>query len=357
MKEAVWIALAIVLVAPVFANGLGLRLSVCLNDTIYTGVNYTKLFKIENLDHETGVTDHISATVGYNISSSNYFLTDVFQVTDLNSYKTANTGSFLPQSAGNYSVCGWTINSSVNDSNASDDFTCKGLVVLEGYLNSSNATNNSSNSSPDFNATNSSDADISLIDNPDSNVAKKNKLEYSIISMPQDIISGEEFETVVEMENEGEEHSIEIWSYVYRGNKCYSGEREENKQAFVIYDDDSVTISLRNTAYAEPGNYKLKVKIRKDELKTPYELTESITVAGEVLNESADEIAANETTKTEETNTTEINMTNKDEKLAKSLWRMPRIVYESADAKAQKIVPYLIAGLTAVFIMLVLFRK
>ena len=75
------------------------------------------------------------------------------------------------------------------------------------------------------------------------------------------------FPLKIEIQGDNKEHPIEMWSYIYRGNKCYSGEREENKKSFMLRPGETKTVILENTVEAEPGEYKLKIKIRIDYLK------------------------------------------------------------------------------------------
>jgi hypothetical protein len=68
---------------------------------------------------------------------------------------------------------------------------------------------------------------------------------------------------------------------VYRGSKSFSGKREANVQRFVVGADKTKTVQLQNTANLTAGQYKLKVKIRKDNQKSTTDLTESLVfVAG-----------------------------------------------------------------------------
>ncbi|MBW2993265.1 hypothetical protein KY317_01690, partial [Candidatus Woesearchaeota archaeon] len=97
----------------------GLEITVYLDDVVYTGNTYTKLFKIRNLDHVSGETDCINLTLGYNISD---IKSDIVEVTCLNSWKTANTGEFTPVVAGDYVLCGW-----IADTTAA---SCKNITVL-----------------------------------------------------------------------------------------------------------------------------------------------------------------------------------------------------------------------------------
>jgi len=108
----------------------GLRIKISLDDILYLGKDYTSLFRIDNLDHVSGITDYINLTVVYNISGPNFFKQDVFELTNLNSYKTVGTGNFKPEKAGNYTICGKIINSTINDLNKEDDINCKNISVI-----------------------------------------------------------------------------------------------------------------------------------------------------------------------------------------------------------------------------------
>ena len=64
---------------------------------------------------------------------------------------------------------------------------------------------------------------------------KESSFVYEIVDKEEEIELGENFRTDIELiNNDDEDYDIDIWSYVYKGNKCYSGEREENKQSFVL---------------------------------------------------------------------------------------------------------------------------
>lgn len=114
------------------AQNKGLKLTIYIKDPAYVGITYTSLFKIENLDHITGITDHINLTIGYNITSNNSLIKqDTISIEDLNLRKTSNTGLFVPIVSGNYTITGWIINSTVNDSNSIDDIDFKTISVID----------------------------------------------------------------------------------------------------------------------------------------------------------------------------------------------------------------------------------
>ena len=105
---------------------------------------------------------------------------------------------------------------------------------------------------------------------------------YLITDAPSEISPEEEFSVQVSLKNEDdEEHKAALWSYVYRGSKCYCRSSEENKIELLIEPGKEEIVTLRNKVTgAEPGDYKLKVNIIKDSQKTVRQLTREIRVTG-----------------------------------------------------------------------------
>jgi len=106
----------------------GMKLSIILDEPVYRGFSYKNLFRIENLDYVQGGNFSINVTVEYNISNVK---TDSFTITNMRSYATAGTGDFIINQTGNFTLCGRIINSTVNDTNKSDDYSCKKFTVIE----------------------------------------------------------------------------------------------------------------------------------------------------------------------------------------------------------------------------------
>jgi hypothetical protein len=108
------------------------------------------------------------------------------------------------------------------------------------------------------------------------------KMSYEI-EYPEIINVSENF-TVKIIAKNSQNHSqiIYAWSYVYKNNKCLScdenNDRESNKIEIEIDSEEEEEIFLQNSAEAENGTYNLKIKILKEELKTPKEYTFNITV-------------------------------------------------------------------------------
>jgi hypothetical protein len=110
----------------------GLKLTVYIEDEIYIGRSYTSLFKIENLDHISGITDHINLTIRYNLTHNNNLIKqDILYIEDLNSYKSSNTGEFTPLNSGNYTITGWIVNSTVDEPYKNDNIDSKIITVID----------------------------------------------------------------------------------------------------------------------------------------------------------------------------------------------------------------------------------
>ena len=77
------------------------------------------------------------------------------------------------------------------------------------------------------------------------------------------------------------EHDFSIWSYVYRGSKVYSDSRDANKINFTLFPEQSIIIELIDIVHAEPGEYKLKIKLNKDNQKTNKEIKWDIEIIEE----------------------------------------------------------------------------
>ena len=167
------------------------------------------------------------------------------------------------------------------------------------------------------------------------------KFLYNIISKPSDVETDKSFEIEVKLENnDNEDIDIDIWSYIYRGSKSYSGDREENKQSFVLNSGEYKIVELKNKIQeASPGDYKLKIKIRKDNQKTTKDITETIEV---IKNEEFEE---QEESKNQEKTRGFIPNQN------------PLIVYESNSYKAKRLVPFFIMGLLCFFSIILIWRR
>ena len=561
MKKAMLIFLAAIIFIPALAAAEdnnntqnsscnGLRITVSLDNTLYLGKTYTSLFRIDNLDHVSGITDYINLTVVYNISGPGFFKQDFFELTNLNSYKTAGTGSFKPEKAGNYTICGQIVSSTVDDANKEDDISCKNIFVINTlgipcnislnigtwknlyfnepsvfYLNLNNesfpfaieywvedlfgnivkkpinTTNTNKKSfSPRFdepdkaflikanlifiacNDSNKNDnyaeklfvvkgeepekeSKIEIVEiylNKDNAIefgktlkAKLNlykgdstknvisvwaenqkgnkistetskititkkfsdnlltipvqlklncdskldegrhylvvdglsiktkkefmikgnsdslcpeetkssneiisetnsKFSYEIISIPLTAENNKEFITKV-LITAKDETKLKIWSYAYRGSKCYSGEREDNMQEILIQANGNKTVELENTVIdAEPGDYKLKVKLLLEGQKTEKELTEDIMVIEPIETKEEKELSKSELNEITEKTITECSC-GPLSLIGNEI--QSETVYISTSKKASNLAKYIFLGLSVLLNVLLIWKR
>jgi len=165
---------------------------------------------------------------------------------------------------------------------------------------------------------------------------------YALADAPNEVYSGEEFTVQIKLKNDDDEkHKATVWSYVYRGSKCYCTGREENQEEISISPEKEKIVTLKNKVIgAEPGNYKLKVKIIKDNQKTIRELTREIKVVGfaESSSQSFFQNQPSEETSLEST-------------------KYPNIVYESTNIKAKKLIPIFIIILLTILSAVLLWKR
>lgn len=106
--------------------------------------------------------------------------------------------------------------------------------------------------------------------------SKKNS-EYFVDSIPEKIESGEPFTVSVRIDNNfDEEYDFELIGYVYRGSKQYS---DELIKEVTVPRRTSMIVKLRNIVEdVESGEYKYKVKIKREGLKTYKNLNSDIFI-------------------------------------------------------------------------------
>ncbi|PIN86429.1 hypothetical protein COV19_04695 [Candidatus Woesearchaeota archaeon CG10_big_fil_rev_8_21_14_0_10_44_13] len=116
------------------------------------------------------------------------------------------------------------------------------------------------------------------------------KISYQLLNFKNKLEPKEQVINELLIQNDDETHVFDVWSYVYRGSKSYSGEREGNKQSIELSPYESAVVELENSIEnANPGEYNLKVKVKKDNQKTNYEMTEDVEIVNntETHNQTA----------------------------------------------------------------------
>jgi hypothetical protein len=137
---------------------------------------------------------------------------------------------------------------------------------------------------------------------------------------------------------------FDVWSYVYNGPKCYScanDDREENKKSVTIWPGSSEEIELQDIMdAAESSEYKLKIKVLQQDLKTPKEFTYNIAVEG----------------------TNNLPMSNNQTKAQSAYNNQPTtpvtgLAIESDSLSLVKIAPYIFASLCLLLLIYLIIKK
>jgi len=175
----------------------------------------------------------------------------------------------------------------------------------------------------------------------------KGVLEYNLIEYPESAEIGEEFQIMVELtNNDGIDHVVDLYSYVYRGSKFYSISKEANKKKVLVKSGETKEFSLSNLVKnAEPGQYKLKVRIKREDQKTEKEITKEITLENKRATESTEKIAA--------ASTFNSGMQGQSTMLSAK----EQLVYESTDTKAKKLIPYFMITLFVTLLVILIIKN
>ena len=128
-------------------------------------------------------------------------------------------------------------------------------------------------------------AGSTTISTADSSTSTNTKFSYSFQELPTIVPSDKPLKVKVSLKGDEKSHEIKIWSYLYRGPKCYSCQesRDENIQEISLKagEDKIITFELALPEEIEEGDYFVKTEINRDGLKTNYQITESISIASD----------------------------------------------------------------------------
>ena len=135
---------------------------------------------------------------------------------------------------------------------------------------------------------------------------RKGTLDQNLLEAPGTVEPDKDFMIMVELiNNDGMDHLVDLYSYVYRGRTTYSGEQELNKKSVLVKSGETKEVGLSNVVNSiDPGEYNLKVKVKRDDQKTEKEITQTINVLsggsssleedivleGEVVEDSGEEM-------------------------------------------------------------------
>ncbi|MBI2666312.1 lamin tail domain-containing protein [Candidatus Woesearchaeota archaeon] len=199
------------------------------------------------------------------------------------------------------------------------------------------------------------------------------KFNFTFQNVPEIVSTGENFHLQVRVKNDALPHTYTVWAYLYRGSRCYSckeqtKERNESRQVIQLHsgEEKKVEFLLPVDADVDAGEYKVKVKLLKDEQKTPKELTTAVML---------EEKGKNEGNKNEKINNSkEKNLEKNKEKKTSvhesltgaSVFAKRKnnfeesngiIIYQTPDAKTAELIPVILAVTFALVIVVMAMMK
>lgn len=157
---------------------------------------------------------------------------------------------------------------------------------------------------------------------------KSDDLYFELLEFPKETRISDEVITKVKLVNNSTaQENLEMWSYIYKGSESVTGDFQGNLKKVSINPNNEIIIELKNNLdyHVDPGEYKLRVRIKKEERKTPDDFTTNIMV---IENEK---------------NLTNILTSN--------------TVYESSDIKAKNSVFMITLIVLVLMIIFLIFRK
>jgi hypothetical protein len=285
------------------------------------GTLQKNLFKIETNKDNCSVKDNVA--IDYNISNSNYLYQNS-SLKEIGCSGYADTG-YWQAIEGNFTICG-NAHIEREEKNYSDNAIC-GLIQVQPSENGTNET----------------------AENEEGNESQSHHdYEYFAENIPEIITdSNLNFTITIRIKNnKNESKAFDIWSYIYRANKCYSQDREANKRQITVNPGQENRTELYNelniSEVKENGEYKFKIKILRTEIKTPVELTYNMTINITIRQKAESNKIKNKTDSSEK----EEFLNNQN--LAQ---------YESKSEKIKKTAAYIFAATCFIFISYLFFKN
>ena len=172
------------------------------------------------------------------------------------------------------------------------------------------------------------------------------KFKFDIQDFNENIEVGKKFNTKIMLDNNNDvDIPIKVWSYVYRGSKSYSGDREENKKEFILKANSLNVVELENMVEdAEPGNYKFKVLVNKNNQKTNNQITKDVVINNKLNKNNV---------KSEEIIDNNENLITANNVLMNNYG----LVYESTTEKAKSLVPIFLIILSILINVVLIWRR
>ncbi|MBS3139926.1 lamin tail domain-containing protein [Candidatus Woesearchaeota archaeon] len=114
--------------------------------------------------------------------------------------------------------------------------------------------------------------------------AEKINPSFKILNFKNKVLAGDLLPIEFQITAGSSSHEFSVWSYLYRGNKCYScgdAERKGNLQKITLKANQEkiITFNLDLPLEIEPGEYFLKVRAVKDQQKTTTDFKEKVIIS------------------------------------------------------------------------------
>lgn len=184
----------------------------------------------------------------------------------------------------------------------------------------------------------------------------------SVQEWPAKIIPGQNYTLKTEIKNNNQPHSFTIWSYLYKGQKCYSCnafqyDNNYNSKTLSLSADEISWPETTITADSEiaSGEYKLKVKTQRDDQKTVKEFTANITVLPK-LSVSESKSTFNSLISGTNSNNQNTNL-QKESPSSKTSSTSGFTAYESTSAQSSKVLPYILVVSFMLLLIVLLLPK
>ncbi len=187
------------------------------------------------------------------------------------------------------------------------------------------------------------------------------KFAVTILELERTFSPGSLYTTKILIDNENKPHHLTIWSYVYRGSKSYSGEREQNQQEFDLPAGESRIVELENILddAMKPGAYKLKIKLRKDNQESTLDVTRDVVV--EAIDYEIENASLSSVSKTEVVAGL-MQVLDNASQISNNLTFAPATeassspVYQSSSAKIRSSLIYFLIGLLMMVILVFVWK-
>ena len=105
-------------------------IEVYLKSPVVTGVEYGNLFRID-IENKTNCSIKDSVFVNYNITNSGSLVKEGKFNKSIGCYGYADTGTWKPSTAGNYTLCGLVTNTTAENTNLTNDVACDNIGVID----------------------------------------------------------------------------------------------------------------------------------------------------------------------------------------------------------------------------------